>query len=246
MEEGLVEFNICGTRYQSRRSVIEAQPHSMLAMLLRHPTNNESLRDSSIFIQRDPLIFRWILYWYSTGILVSEQTVGVPKEVWDHELDYYAIFPGKEEQKVEETKKRIRDESHELANKAVEHLVKLDQEIDKAREERRGVYKNLLAYMMDNQVLEERATTGFDFIAAEDSQRTFFYPSSFDVRARVNPSWLNKWFDEFEQYCADVGFSAKKGSYSNQTTANHTYYPACDVHIRTGHAHIHVSFKALH
>ena len=31
-----VVFNVCGTRYETRVSVIESKPDTMLAMLLRH------------------------------------------------------------------------------------------------------------------------------------------------------------------------------------------------------------------
>lgn len=240
--EGLVEFNVCGTRYQSRRSVIEAQPHSMLAMLLRHPESAQP--DGSFFVQRDPLMFRWILYWYSSGILVNEETADVPKEVWDYELDYYALSPPKSAAE-QNAKKRIRDESHELAAKAAQHLVKLEQKIDADRENRKKMYCQLLDYMMDGQALKEGVYTGFDFIGCEEDQKMFLYPSSYDTRARVKPSWINNWFDEFAEYCLDVGFVVVKGYYTEMTTSSsYKFSPAKYTTVKTGHSQIHLSFKA--
>lgn len=243
MEEGLVTINVCGKLYQSRRSVIEAQPHSMLAMLLRHPIPPEGL-----FVQRDPKLFRWILYWYSTGILVDETTAGVPKEVWDHELDYYVLFPSEKEEKTADARKRIRNESHELANKATEHLVKLEQAIDEARAERRALYANVLKYMMDNQVLKEGVYTGFDFVGTLNGKTDIAFTDGYPENIRkATPSFLKKNGIEFEEYCKEVGFEAVVKNYHGSTIQRtYKYEPARHArHNGVNHERIHISFRAL-
>ncbi|MEO6077956.1 MAG: hypothetical protein ABIP54_04170 [Candidatus Andersenbacteria bacterium] len=98
---------------------------------------------------------------------------------------------------------------------------------------------------MDTQVLKEGVHTGFDFIGCEEGQKHFNYPSSYDVRARVKPSWINDWFEEFAQYCLDVGFIVTKGFYSTMTTSSsYSFTPACHTTVKTGHSSIRLSFKA--
>jgi hypothetical protein len=209
--------------------VIESHEDTLLAMLLRHYDKD---KEESLFVQRDPKMFRWILYWYTTGILVEADTVKVPKEVWDEEVRYYALFSPV----VEESKKRIRDESHELAQKAIEQFGKME----KAYQKRRKYYGHLLTYMMDKQQLDNNGWSHYTFISAD----TLSYPDAYDKRVRINASWLEHNFKEFSNYCADVGFKVKKGYYSpGRVDESYVHPPASCMYVTTRHACLYVSFK---
>ena len=236
MQQGLgdiVKINVCGTTYECRKTVIESHEDTLLAMLLRHYDKD---KEESLFVQRDPKMFRWILYWYTTGILVEADTVKVPKEVWDEEVRYYALFSPV----VEESKKRIRDESHELAQKAIEQFAKME----KAYQERRKYYGHLLSYMMDKQQLDNNGWSHYTFIAAEQHQRQFSFPDAYDVNVRINPNWLKQNFEEFKQYAADVGFQVIDSYYSDRRVSHYYLYPpASYMHVKTQHCCITIAMR---
>lgn len=88
MEEVIerIAINVGGKKYETTRTTLDLFPNSFVGMLSRrHPTAPE------LFIDRDGKLFRWILYWYQTRILVDHNTAGVPLEVWDAELQFYGI-----------------------------------------------------------------------------------------------------------------------------------------------------------
>jgi len=240
MEEGwddIVKINVCGTLYECRKTVIESHEDTLLAMLLKHYDKDKK---ESLFVQRDPKMFRWILYWYTTGILVEADTVKVPKEVWDEELRYYALFPPTDMEN-QESKKRIRDESHELRQKAIEQFGKME----KACQERRTHYGHLLSYMMDKQQLDNNGWSYYTFIGADSYQRQFSFPDAYDVNVRINPTWLKHNFKEFRDYCADVGFEVSESDYSDRRVLhNYRYPPSLCMHVTTQHCCITIAFKA--
>jgi len=239
MQQGwddIVKINVCGTTYECRKTVIESHEDTLLAMLLKHYDKDKK---ESLFVQRDPKMFRWILYWYTTGILVEADTVKVHKEVWDEELRYYALFPPTDMEN-QESKKRIRDESHELRQKAIEHFGMMG----KAYQERRVTYGHLLSYMMDKKELYNTIWSHFTFIAPEGHQKQFTFPDAYDVNVRINPSWLKQNFEEFRQYSADVGFEVVESHYSDiRINHNHRYPPASCMHVTTQHCVITVAIR---
>jgi hypothetical protein len=202
-------------------------------MLLRH----HDVKDSPLFINRDPKMFRWILYWYITGILIDAETVKVPKPIWDAEIDYFQLVSSSSSL----SKKRIYSFTHELVGKAESHFAKLEG----ARQERRIKYGLLLTYMMDNQPLDTGDVTSYSFIMAEGCQKPIAFSELYDVNVRIRPSWLNLYFEEFKAYCAEVGFEVKEKQFTSACTGRHEFPPAKFVHLSTQHALITVEFKAL-
>lgn len=226
-----VTINVCGKRYETSRSVLEDKPDTMLAMLLR----NQSTEEKEIFVQSDPRMFRWILYYYTSGILVEHDTVGVPKEVWDRELEYYSLFSA--EEKKETTHKRLPpvDESHELASLAKKHLAVIHDRDDAMRAQRRSIYKLLLEHMMTHMHHTKNVRSGFSYIGKDSSQKAVDWPTSYPYELRnIDFMHINAHFDEFEEYGKQVGFMIEKISY-HPCHMGKPKYPICEGHVKTQH-----------
>ncbi len=58
MEIQVLILNVGGTKFVTSQSTINCWQDTFLTMLLKHHNQQE------IFIDRDPKLFRWILYWY--------------------------------------------------------------------------------------------------------------------------------------------------------------------------------------
>lgn len=86
--EERLTFNVGGKTYQTCVSTIEAQGNGfdLLNMLVRHRKEEE------IFIDRDQDLFRWILHYYRTGVIVSCEVSGVAQEIWDGEIDFFGLI----------------------------------------------------------------------------------------------------------------------------------------------------------
>jgi hypothetical protein len=237
-----VTFNVCGTRYETNRSVLEDKPDTMLAMLLR----NQSPEEKEIFVQSDPRMFRWILYYYTSGILVEYDTVGVPKEVWDRELEYYSLFSA-EEKKEEDTRKRVPpvDESHELASLAKKHLTAITTNDDAKKEKRHAIYKILLEFMMSRMRHTKDIRTGFDFVGKGPSQKPIDWPYDYPQQLRdINFKDIDAHFDEFEEYAKPIGFALQRILYrpSHMGKAKH---PISKGYVKTQHQLMSISIEML-
>lgn len=228
MDSKRVTFNVCGKRWESVISVIEAKPDTMLAMLLRR---NES-HEGEIFLQGDPTMFRWILYYYTTDILVDHDTVGVPKEVWDREIEYYSLFSLKEESK----KRPLVDESHELASLAKKQMTEINAKDDEKSEARRKIYKTLLEYMIFRMNKTKDITTGFSFVGRSPKQKpidwSWQYP---DFLKDIDLDEINKYFDEFEEYCRRIGFHLKLIEFRSSHMGGSKYPRVPGWFPKTGH-----------
>lgn len=230
----IIQINVCGTLYQCLKILIVSHSNTLLAMLLRH----HDAKDSPLFINRDPKMFRWILYWYITGILIDAETVKVPKPIWDAEIDYFQLVSSSLSSL---SRKRIYSLTHELSGNAESHFKKLEG----VRQERRIKYGLLLTYMMDKQPLDMGDVTSYSFIMAEGSQKPITFSELYDVNVRIRPSWLHIYFEEFQEYCAEVGFRVKETQFISACTGGHGFPPATFVRLSTQHALITVEFKAL-
>lgn len=239
-KKGGVVFNVCGTRYETRVSVIESKPDTMLAMLLRHHEEE----GGEIFIQGDGLMFRWILYYYTSDILVDEKTVGVPKEVWDREIAFYSLFSNKEEEEKEEESKKKRplgvdiDEDHELASFAKKHLAKTEEILDEQQKQRHVIYKAILEYLIPRLSTKSKdVKTCAEFIGRSDDQKHFVSPPAYPYSLRFIDfnDIVNYHFDEFIEYCDKIGFILTKESYFPRTTSYASQYSICPHQVKTAH-----------
>lgn len=110
--EGVVEFNVGGRLFSTRRATLDAlHPDGLLSMLVRQKPQDSN---SPIFIDRNPKLFRWILHLYqepSTFNSLTHRTVGVEADVWARELIYYGLATEKKEEEEEEEDKKGRDET---------------------------------------------------------------------------------------------------------------------------------------
>lgn len=227
MDSKRVTFNVCGKRWESVISVIESKPDTMLAMLLRR---NES-HQGEIFLQGDPAMFRWILYYYTTDILVSHDTVGVPKEVWDREIEYYSLFSLEEESK----KRPLVDESHELASLAKKQMAEINAKDDEKSEARRKIYKTLLEYMMEHMNKTKDIRTVYAFFGKSPKQKPIDWPRDYPEKLRgIDFGDINRHMQEFVEYCGKTGFKLTKLTYEPSHMGKPAY-PIVDGHIKTGH-----------
>lgn len=234
MEGQRVIFNVCGKRFESNVSVIEAHPDTLLAMLIRHIPSESN----EVFIQRDAKLFRWILYWYSSGILVDHTTAGVPKEVWDAEVDYYTLFSPQEAQ--EEDKKRALpplNESHELAAIVKKRAVEVNASIQAERDKRKETWKAILEHMVPNMCEKEGYWTAWELIGRSEDQKWFGWPSNYPVALReLDLNMWNSFWEEFKEYANDAGLNVKKEYYNGQTTSSkYSFLPASLTSVKTGH-----------
>jgi hypothetical protein len=242
-----ITFNVCGTRYETMTTPIEDRPETRLAMLMRHATDEEK-RTQTIFVQGDPEMFRWILYWYTSGgILVSHETVGVPKEVWDHEIRYYALFEKEEEKEEADRKRKLPpiDEEHELASRAKAHMAYAAQKVDEARTKRQDVYRRLLEYMIDHRDVREKRATRYDFINYTRYQRSFDW-GNYPVEIRgIDLLDVDTFWSEFSEYCEAVGFVVKKEWFRDDVSGNSSYPPGNCIALRTKHQNLNITFSVL-
>jgi hypothetical protein len=245
-EKGLIKrvvFNVCGTRYECSVSVIESKPDTMLAMLLRHKNEGEE----EVFIQGDPLMFRWILYYYTSDILVDETTVKVPKEVWDREIEYYTLF-SKKEQEEEESKKRPLgvsiDENHELASLAKKYLIETQSKEEEKRQKRFLLYKNILEYSIQRLGENKNARTCYEFLGRSSSQKRFAYPYLYpDSLKDIDFTDLVDHFQEFIEYCDGIGFILTKETYYPSTTTRSNRFAIWKHDVATSHQALYIGLK---
>lgn len=227
----IVTFNVGGKCYETTASTLNKYENTTISMLLKHNENNRV-----IFIDRDSEMFRWILYWYRTGIIVDHTTVQVPQEVWEHELEYYGI--GEEEilqsgnnggvslGELDPKRRKINEDNAKLRKKASDAINGALSYNDRERMSRENIYKNLIEYMIDNLNKNNlNWYTTFEFIgrtfsSSSDSYGpTIYYPAAYDTRARINPCFIECWFDkEFSEYCSSLGFTVTRVNYMARTT----------------------------
>jgi hypothetical protein len=239
----IIIFNVSGKRYETTTASIELHPDTMLGMLLRHKSED----DYEIFIDRDSKIFRWILYWYRTGILVDHTTVKVPHEVWLHELSYYGI--GEQEQsaatclgEMSPKRRKLLEAEEELRQKAIALQEKSNQVSDAEAVKRRELYNKIIKYMMEN-IKPGDGNTWYDFVGFATGQTPQAYPYNYPVQ--FNPAWLKYWFDsEFRGFCASIGFDVKLIAYdAGSTKRKYDYAPGSSTDFRTKHASIRIAIS---
>lgn len=243
-----VVFNVCGTRYESTVSVIESKPDTMLAMLLRHHNPEQ---ESEIFVQGDPIMFRWILYYYTRDILVDEDTVGVPKEVWDAEIDFYTLLSKEEEEEVEKEKEEASkkrpfgveiDEEHELASLAKKHMKETSEKEKTERTNRLTIYKNMLEHFIPRLSQKKNVRTSAEFIGRSANQKPIIYPIGFpDNLKGIDFDVVDKHFAEFQEYCGKIGFILTKEGYYPSSIARNSPYALFPHDVKTAHQSMTIS-----
>lgn len=224
--EGIVTFNVSGTRFQAAKDDFVKFPTTTLGMLLLHPKEEE------YFIDRDPVMFRWILQWHRTGILEDHKTVGTSIETWDHELEYYGIFskeieaagPALGEQTTIQREKRKRERESDFEQKCKEAHKRLELEEYRIQEERQNLFENMLLYMISH--MKPEGSTQFTFAQSNDGS----FPDAYPEDARFNIAvFLNNKADDhvsaFKSFCAKVGFDIEdslKTDVSSKTYSNNS------------------------
>jgi len=238
-----VVFNVSGKRHETTTASIELHADTMLAMLLRHKAQD----DYEIFIDRDSKMFRWILYWYRTGILVDHTTVKVPHEVWLHELSYYGI--GEQEQsssalqlgEMSPKRRKLLEAEEELRQKAVTIAQTSQQISDVEAVKRRELFNSIVKYMIDH-IKPGDGDTWFDFVGFSTGHTSQPYPRDYPYAVQFNPAWLKYWFEsEFRGFCASIGFEVKMIAFdAGSTRRKYDYAPGLLTDFRTKHSSIRI------
>lgn len=237
----IISFNIGGRIFQTTKSTIESRPDTLLSMLYRHNTTNED-----IFIDRDPKLFRWILYYYRTGALVDYKVVGIPSELWEDEKNFYQVTPPpieeEEEEKGEKRKPTVLDTELHLLEKAQKVAKQNEFAMDSQKLDRRTHYARIFGYMLDNINISQ-ASTIFDFIGKAESRDN--YTGSYGGPIAFNPPWLAYWFDsEFVPFCKALGYKVNKVFYTKGTTSRkYGFQPAKNTDEGKLHSHIQIKIK---
>jgi hypothetical protein len=242
-----VWLNVQGTYFlTTRETLTEQAPDGLLSMLLRHPDpQGETRNDIPVwFVNRDAGMFRWILYALNTGQLVDHTTVGVAKDVWDTEVDYYGLF---QTPIVPEERKRQREERKqdaELSRKAKDHLERLEQERLKAVEMREKVYQVLLEHCMATANAE--GATGWTLVTPNVDKGDHYNWSYPEKLRSLDLKFLNKYQKEIEEFSKRFGFLLKVFDYSKcSTRRKYDFYPASLTDLKYGHAELQVSMKRI-
>ena len=148
----IITLNVGGTMYQTTLSTIETQQQdNTLLNIVNHELKKSE--DEPIFIDRDGILFRWILHFLRTGEIVDSLTTGVPNMIWHNELAYY--FPCLIESDIPNPND-IRD-SDEIAQEAMHNFtttVEQKQKICEQKkkedyEKRHKIYAIILKYVLN-------------------------------------------------------------------------------------------------
>lgn len=234
-----------GTYFMTtRKTLTEFAPDGLLPMLLTHSPSEEKKGVPVWFIDRDAGMFRWILLALTTGQLVEHDTVNVPKDVWDKEIDYYGLFNSP---LVPETRKRQREERLEDADMrqvAQRHLEHLEKRRDEALVNRQKVYKVLLEHCMARVNPEGR--TGWDFVTPQVSKGDF-YPYGYPEGVRnLNLKLLWDYREEVRAYASKFGFNLTVDRYNdNSTVKKYAFHPASETKLKKAHEELHVSMRPI-
>jgi hypothetical protein len=221
----IVTFNVGGQQYSTTESTIN-QPrgeNTLLQMLLRRRVDE----GDSIFIDRDRNMFRWVLEWLRSGILVDHTTVGVPREVWEAELQFYGVNPVEDDDlllgDMEPQRKKLAQEENEIKAQVQDLTIAKLQKDEKDHFERKKHYARILTYMLGMR--EAFDTTGFEWVGPNIA----YVGRMGDCD--INPKWISYWFDrEFKQYCQDLGvLVVKLESRDNSMKRNFDFPPASTV-----------------
>ena len=217
-----IVFDVGGKIYKTSKSTIELWPTTLLGMLVRQNNSNE------IFIDRDQHMFRWILLWYRTSILVDHMAVGVPEVVWDAELDFYGIgepefveaarnggdFLGQKELKRRKIQFQEQEIKSEISN------IKNENEISEMQQ-----FIDLIKYMI--QVYQECNVNNFEFISCRK------YPMSIDKRARLSPMQISHCLQMMKETSIRLGVKILTIGYNNfSQKINFKHLPASSIKHR--------------
>lgn len=213
MKRATLKINVGGTHYETSYSTIQSRPGTMLDMLLSRHVEGEEL-----FIDRDGEMFRWILYWYRTGIIVDHKIVGIPIDLWNAELDYYQVRLEKDADNDYE----MTDKKRRILSDVEQAREKINDKEEENRKSRYTAYQNIVAYMIDNS--GGQRTNTFEFIGA--LQKNVYdsnYPN--DVRY-TNFLFVKTCFEsEFKPFCKELGLNVKLIWYKEESMGKATYPP---------------------
>lgn len=124
-----VTLNVGGIKYQTMRSTILARDHTFLAMVLSRNPYDE------IFIDQDGKLFRHIMFWYRFGLLPDYVAAGVPSDIWNAYVEYFALAKLEDGSEVCEDALKI-----EKFSKVLDWLISSTESAWKTNLKARGVF----------------------------------------------------------------------------------------------------------
>jgi hypothetical protein len=256
----IITFNVGGKRFQVNETTIInsifAKETDLLSMLLRNHKkfSDENLGEISIgrnlgeiFIDRDPKIFRWILYVYRCDDVVTHKTVGISKEMWDKELNYFGLyeFVVEEDDTIQSNVKRKTDNTNEqeLIDAYYEHLSKKHKnnitKVDKQNEaynSRKPKFLNLITSMYNYGKLTfvKRGSNGPYINLQKITNLDYEY----------DPEWIYQYKKEINDYANTLGYSVDISPLCLiDNTLKYAYPPASNIQTLTRHHKISVTLS---
>lgn len=229
-----VWLNVQGKLFLTTRETLSDNARDgMLAMLLRHPGEPHTDGHPIWFVNRDASMFRWILLALNTGQLVDHNVVGVPKEIWDAEVDYYGLF---DSPIVPEARKRERptEVDKQLAESVKKHCERLDEEKVKAIKAREEVYRVLLDYLL--RTINAEGRTAWTFVTPNRDKGDWYprdYPQSLQY---MDLEMLWKHQGEFTTFVNNLGFNVELSGFRERSISkSYGYEPAARTSLKCGH-----------
>ncbi len=227
-----VAINVGGKLYHTGKETLELYPDTLIGMLYRQraPDNTDP-----IFVDRDHKLFRWILYWHRTGILLDHNAANVPLEVWNDELSFYGITTDGAATKplgdAMPKKRKLLAEEQALREKAQKIAGDYEQNLSNRQLERRREYARFFDWFLTHFNKDgDYGLTGFDFVGKAEGKS--YYAGNYGCDLNLEPVWLKEWFSEFAAFCADMGYIAKCASYSGSTTTRkYKFTPASRANV---------------
>ena len=213
MKRATLKINVGGTHYETSYSTIQSRPGTMLDMLLSRHVEGEE-----IFIDRDGEMFRWILYWYRTGIIVDYKIVGIPIDLWNAELDYYQVRLEKDADNDYE----MTDKKRRILSDVEQAREKINDKEEENRKSRYIAYQNIVTYMIDNSG-GQRSNT-FEFIGALKKN---VYDVNYPLNIRYTTMSFLKvcFYSEFKSFCQELGLNVKLVWYRENSMGKASYPP---------------------
>jgi hypothetical protein len=259
MSSLMITFNVGGKLYTTTLVTLElmvsrTNGDDLLNMLVRQSGDNNDV----IFIDRDHKLFRWILYAYREGVILKHSDIGVPKSVWDGEINFYGIKPmppSPKKVKVHHhhTSSQQNEIEQELISNYKEHVEDRrqakKQNTKKAKEEynsRKPMYLNLLRYLCNS------SSGSIMVVKTGEGKNGPYIPSSARTINGIeyDPLWLKNNFKEFQEYATSLGYYLDLNINMEDNSINYVNDPASSYNTQYTRHHkisatVRIFFKKL-
>lgn len=240
--QNVVTFDASGKIFKASKTVFDKHPDSVLSMLVKRHLESD-LKDQPLFLNKDRQVFRWILNFYLTDTLVDHDTVGVPLEIWDAEVDYFGLFQCFETEsgppitslgEMTSSKRQKRKMDDEFLKNVEDQKRRVNDERDAVVNKRRvEIIQPLLNYLSHNMNAEGYTAWG---LIEPDNRHLDFRHNYPNVFSAIKISDIKKYEKEIREAAEEVGFVFRIDEFSEHCTLKkHAYTPAANQYFTHKH-----------